>query len=92
MTKPLVLIPWDRDEAITVTQAAYIAKKTTVTMREWAAKHHIGRRVGGGSWMISQPALLMLLDGDDAALASYLGGDRYGPAVRPYFVRCGLLT
>ena len=87
---PQVLIPWNRDEAVTITQAAFIAKKSTVTMRGWAAKHHIGRRVGGGAWMISQPALLMLLDDDADSLAAYLSGDRYGDRVRHYFKRCGI--
>lgn len=84
---PRILIPFNRDEALTVGEAAFIARKSAGTMRQWASRFDIGRRVGGGDWMISHPALLMHLDGDDDALRSYLAGERQSEDVRGYFVR-----
>lgn len=84
---PQVLIPWNQAEAISVSEAAFIAKRSAGTIRGWAARFHIGRRIAGGSWMISAPALLMLLDGNEAALAAYLAGEREPEPVRSYFVR-----
>ncbi|UYW25684.1 hypothetical protein OKC48_20785 [Methylorubrum extorquens] len=87
MTAPQVLIPWDRDEAINLDDAAHIADKSPSTIRAWAQAHHIGRRVGGGSWKISLPALLMFLDDDTDALAAYLAGDRSSEVFRAYSTR-----
>jgi hypothetical protein len=84
---PRVLIPFHRDEALTVCEAAHIARKSAGTVRQWAARFDIGRRVGGGDWMVSYPALLMHLDGDEDALRSYLAGDRQSDDVRGYFER-----
>jgi len=84
---PRVLIPFNREEALTVSEAAFIARKSPGTVRQWASRFDIGRRVGGGDWMISFPALLMHLDGDEGALRSYLSGERQSEDVRGYFVR-----
>ena len=84
---PRVLIPFNRDEAMTVSEAAYVARKSAGTVRQWASRFDIGRRVGGGDWMISRVALAMLLDGDNDALRSYLTGDRQSEDVHAYFVR-----
>ena len=84
---PQVLIPWNPAEAITVAQAAAIARKSARTVRDWAAQYDIGRRVVGGDWMLSRVALLMLLEGNTAALTAYLRGDRETPAVTQYFER-----
>lgn len=86
-TFPRVLVPYDPAEALTVTQAGQIANKSAPTMRAWASNHDIGRRVGGGPWLISGPALLMFLDGDADSLRAYLSGDRESAAVRGYFER-----
>ncbi|MCK2056919.1 helix-turn-helix domain-containing protein [Methylobacterium sp. 37f] len=84
---PQVLIPWNPAEAITVSQGAAIARKSPRTVREWAARYDIGRRVVGGDWMLSRVALLMLLESNSAALAAYLAGDRESQAVTDYFRR-----
>lgn len=84
---PRVLIPYDQSEALTVTQAGRIACKSAPTIRAWASNHDIGRRVGGGPWLISGPALLMFLDGDADSLRAYLSGDRESEAIREYFDR-----
>lgn len=84
---PQILLPWNRREAISVSEAAYITRKSERTVRAWALEHNIGRKVAGGTWMISHPALLMLLDGDQQALRAYLAGDRTSPAVVAYFAR-----
>jgi Helix-turn-helix domain len=87
--KPHVLIPFDLDEALTVAQAAQIAGRRPVTVREWAANYDIGRRVGG-RWMVSRVALAMHLDNDRNALKAYLMGDRESETVTGYFRRFGL--
>jgi hypothetical protein len=87
--KPHVLIPFDLDEAVTVAQAAQIAGRRPVTVREWAANYDIGRRVCG-RWMVSRVALAMHLDNDRNALKAYLAGDRESETVTGYFRRFGL--
>jgi hypothetical protein len=84
-----VLIPFDLDEAVTVAQAAQIAGRRPVTVREWAANYDIGRRVCG-RWMVSRVALAMHLDNDRNALKAYLMGDRESETVTGYFRRFGL--
>lgn len=87
---PQVLIPYDKREVITLRQAALIAGRSESTLRSWCQCHHIGRRVAGGPWMVSRPALLMFLDDDSAALRAYLAGDRESELVRAYFRRAGI--
>lgn len=87
--RPMVLVPFDRREAITLKQAAAIAGRSETTVRGWCASYHIGRRVVGGPWMVSRVALAMLLDGDRRALEAYLSGDRSGPLMTPYMDRLG---
>jgi hypothetical protein len=80
---PMVLRPYDRREALNLKAAADIAGKSESTVRNWCIEFNIGRRVGNGSWQVSHPALLMLLDGDEKALAAYLAGERQASAWRP---------
>ncbi len=87
---PQVLIPYDKREAITLRQAGLIAGRSESTLRSWCQNHHIGRRIAGGPWMVSRPALQMLLDDDARALRAYLAGDREGELVMSYFRRAGL--
>ena len=84
---PQVLIPWNAQEAITVSQGAAIACRSVRTVRDWAARYDIGRRVVGGDWMLSRVALLMLLEDNTAALSAYLAGDRESDAVVTYYKR-----
>jgi hypothetical protein len=84
---PQILLPWNPAEAITTDQAAAIACKSQRTIRLWAANHDIGRRVGGGDWLVSRVALMMVLEDDRAALSAYLRGDRESDAVIRYFER-----
>src|SRR3954447_6245391 len=88
--RPHVLIPFHPREAITTAVAARIAGRAERTIRLWCEQHHIGRRVGGGPWMVSRVALSMFLDDDDSALAAYLAGDRSGARVMAYYQRVGL--
>jgi hypothetical protein len=86
-----VLRPYDAAEAITVGEAAAIARKCTQTLRDWCELHHVGRLVGG-RWMISKVALLAFLDGDGPALRAYVAGDKQNPRLREYHERAGLLS
>lgn len=90
MSDPQILKPFDRREAITLRQAALIAGRSESTMRSWCQCHHLGRRVGGGPWQVSRPALLMFLDDDKATLRAYLAGDRESELVLSYFRRAGI--
>jgi hypothetical protein len=87
--KPRVLIPFDIAEALSIPEAAKIAGRRPVTVREWAANYDIGRRVCG-RWMVSRVALAMHLDNDRNALKAYLAGDRESETVTGYFRRFGL--
>lgn len=87
---PQVLRPFDRREGITVETAAEVAGRSVRTMRLWCEQHQIGRRIGGGPWVVSRVALDMLLDGDEQALRAYLAGDRESAAVVAYYEREGL--
>ena len=75
----MVLVPFDAREGISLSQAAQS------TVRSWCVQHGLGRRVGGGVWVVSKVALSMFLDGDWKALAAYLAGDRSSSLVIPYF-------
>ena len=89
---PQILIPYRPEEAWTVKQAAAFAKKSEATVRAWASKYDLGRRVGPGGWQLSKVALSMFLDGNQAALRSYHNGDRGSAAVALYFERHGLAS
>jgi hypothetical protein len=84
------LIPYDKREGIPLNVAAERAGKSPGTIRNWCIEHGIGRRVGGGQWIVSKVALAMYLDGDDFALAAYKDGDRCSDSVVTYFRREGL--
>ena len=84
------LVPFDRREGVTLKQAAGIAGKSESTLRGWCERHGLGRRVGGGTWVVSRVALAMFLDGNRRALTAYLAGRRTEDAVAAYFRRLGL--
>jgi len=86
----LVLVPYDAREGISLSVAAKRAGKSESTVRSWCVQHGLGRRVGGGVWVVSQVALAMFLDDDRIALAAYLCGDRASSGVKQYFERCGV--
>jgi hypothetical protein len=69
--KQYTLVPFHAAEGLTMKQAAVVARKSERTLRNWCIEFGIGRRVAGGTWVISKVALAMLLDGDLEALASY---------------------
>jgi hypothetical protein len=79
------LIPYHACEALTIKEAAGLAKRSPGTLRQWAGAYNIGRRVGPAGWQISLPALQMVLDGDLRTLKLYHAGNRTDPAVRKYF-------
>lgn len=85
-----VLTPYDPREGISLAMAAKRAGKSETTIRNWCPQHGLGRRVGGGVWVVSQVALAMFLDGDMAALAAYHSGDRMNAKVEQYFARFNL--
>ena len=87
---PLILVPYDKRESITLARAAEIAGRSPGTVKSWCLQRDIGRRVAGGPWCVSRVCLAMLLDGNAPALAAYHAGDRHGPMVAPYFQRLGL--
>ena len=84
----LVLVPFNSLESIPVATAAKISGKSENTIRLWAERYVIGRKIGG-DWHISRVALTIFLDGDTDALAAYHAGDRTNPSGRPYFDRVG---
>jgi hypothetical protein len=88
--EPAILRPFNRDEAISTATAAEIADRSIRTVRRWCACHAIGRRIRGGEYAVSRPALAMFLDGDSDALEAYLAGDRQTPLVTEYFSRLGV--
>jgi hypothetical protein len=85
----MTLIPYDKREGIPLNVAAERAGKPG-TIRNWCIEHGIGRRVGGGQWIVSKVALAMFLDGDHEALRRYKSGDRSEACVVAYFRREGL--
>jgi hypothetical protein len=90
-TEPAILKPLDLSEVISTSTAAKMARVSKATIRNWSAWHKIGRRVGG-RWLVSFPAFLMHLDGDQEALSLYLSGDRQSPRVRRFFEKAASLS
>ena len=85
--EPQVLRPFHRGEVLSIAEAALLAGKSVRTIRDWCLLHDLGRRIGG-QWAVSKVTLAMWLDGNKAALAAYLAGDRGSPTVTAYFERC----
>jgi len=85
-----ILKPWNVKEALTLKEAGAIAGRCAETMRMWA-EDGIGRKIAGGRWAISHPALLMKLEGDANALRAYWRGDRTSPEVQQYFKASGVI-
>lgn len=84
----LIMVPFDARESISIAVAARLSGKAVNTIRLWAERYGIGRKIGG-DWHISRVALQMFLDGDTTALTAYHTGNRTAPAVRSYFERAG---
>ena len=85
--EPQVLRPYNRLEVFSVAEAAIWAGRSERTIRDWCLLHDLGRRIGG-QWAVSKVALLMWLEGNHEALATYLAGDRSSELVADYFARC----
>jgi hypothetical protein len=85
--RKFVLRPYDPMEALSVKEAAMLAGRSQSTLRNWCERFGIARRIAGGNWQVSWPALLMLLDGDLEALAAYGAGERTSPRVADYLKR-----
>ena len=85
-----VLKPYDPREGISLAQAAERAVKSQSTVRGWCVRHGLGRKVGGGVWVVSKVALAMFLDDEPEALSAYLAGDRSSNPVKMYFERVGV--
>jgi hypothetical protein len=61
VSKSHTLVPFHAAEGLTLKQAADVAGKSVRTLRNWSTDHGIGRRVAGGTWVVSKVALAMLL-------------------------------
>jgi hypothetical protein len=85
-----ILVPFDNRECMSLKEAAAIASKSVSAMRARCEEHGLGRRVGGGTWMVSKVALAMFLDGDLRALRAYHAGELTSELVAAYFKRVGL--
>jgi hypothetical protein len=85
-----VLTPYDPREGMKIGEAAKRSGKSKATVKNWCIHRGIGRRVAGGVWVISRPALEMLLEDDHAALLEYHSGNLTSPVVRFYFDRTGV--
>src|SRR5436189_5532178 len=83
-----ILLPFDPRESISIAVAMRLSGKAGNTIRLWAERYGIGRKIGG-DWHISRVALRIFLDGDTATLSAYHAGKRTDPAVRSYFERAG---
>jgi helix-turn-helix protein len=83
-----ILVPYNSKEGLSIEEAAEFAGKSYSTIRNWCVQHGIGRRIGGGVWAVSRPALLMFLEDDKRALRAYHAGDRTSELVTAYFERC----
>jgi hypothetical protein len=53
-----ILVRFDKRECISLKEAADIAGKSESTMRSWCVEEGLGRRVGGGTWMVSDTVSL----------------------------------
>jgi|SRR5580658_8667133 hypothetical protein len=87
---PRTLVPFAREERMSIKEAAAIAGRSERTVRNWCVDPGIGRRVGG-IWAVSKVALVMFLDGDLKTLAAYRRGERRSSeSVASYYRRCKL--
>ena len=64
-------------------QAPEILLTAARHIRNWCIEHGVGRRVGGGQWVVSSVALAMFLDGDDVVLTAHKEGNRSTTAWSP---------
>jgi hypothetical protein len=88
--KNYTLVPFHAAEGLTSKQAVEVAGKKERTLRNWCVEHGIGRRVGGGTWVVSKVAPQMLLDGDrDASYRDFGVRPSFEP-VRKYYERFDL--
>ena len=87
------LVPFDRREGLSLKEAADVAGKSGSTIRAWCQRDGIGRRIGGGTWVVSRLALRMFLDGDGAASRRFIRSPRRRErGVRACSSRCGAGT
>ena len=63
----LVMVPFDLRESMSIAVAAKLSGKAGNTIRLWAERHGIGRKIGG-DWHISRVAIRVFLDGDQQLL------------------------
>ncbi|WP_051429700.1 hypothetical protein [Mesorhizobium loti] len=80
-----------RDEICSVSQAAYIAKRTEKTIRGWVKRYGIGRQATKGAPIeISRVALLMVLQGELETLEILRNGYRSHPDVLRFIREVGV--
>jgi hypothetical protein len=87
--RPLVLVPFDRRETMSI--GAYAAQKgcSAPSAREEVHLQGLGRKISG-RWLVSKIAAAMFLDGDREALRAYHAGDRSSSEVQGYYTRFGI--
>ena len=81
----------EREFHLTVKAAAAKASKPERTVYFWCKKYRIGVQRGPKLWEVSEPALLMLAQGDLPTLIKWQLGDRESASVASYYARAGLL-
>ena len=74
-TERVIMVPFDARESLSIAVAAKLSAKAPNTIRLWAERYGIGRKIGG-DWHISRVALQIFLDGDTATLSAYHAGNR----------------
>lgn len=83
-----ILCPFDRAEAMTVKDAAFMSGKSVGCIRLWCERYGIGRKIGGRCY-VSRVAYSMHMSGDPEALAAYHRGERT-EIVAKYFRRLNI--
>ena len=87
MIAPILMKP---DECINITLACERAERSYKTMLRWIKRYGIGRKGRFGIWMVSLPALSMVMHGEFGTLEKLRAGERSAPEVRRYFEFLGL--
>lgn len=73
------------DAVVSLKVAAAIANVTCPTLVNWSKQDGIGYQVHQGApWRIHAAAALMRSEGNRAALAAYVAGDRTSELVQPF--------
>ena len=89
MAERLVLVPFAKEECLSIRQASSEAGVSGQSIRNWCDQYGLGRKIGA-QLKVSKVALRMFLNGDKNALAMYHRGDRSSGVVKHYYACEGL--